>query len=351
MGDQERFADALEEQEEFFADSNHLGNAEEILQELEASSIGQDQTDTENLRQRLVTISEKEPQVHGRLASAIASWKQYDVLYDELENGAIQCRRDLATLQGMPAAVSPQEVTDKITQLNNVNERNSQLFSIVQALREQIELLASLATLEQHKNISNAVDALYNGLEETSRTIEDLKIHLKDHLENADKRAKSVERHCEKLELTARELDAKVSSLPDIEDNLGQLSELPLSLEAISNELEGYKEELETLQQMARNVEGCLDSTVIEKLQGLNRHLDDLSAGVAGKNAEVSAAAKRVQEVTEKLDVVENEINALSSKFEGLSCTLFLYLCKCILFLCFFFLYVSVVWISSYALV
>jgi chromosome segregation ATPase len=161
------------------------------------------------------------------------------------------------------------------------------------------------------------VDALYNGLEETSRTIEDLKIHLKDHLENADKRAKSVERHCEKLELTARELDAKVSSLPDIEDNLGQLSELPLSLEAISNELEGYKEELETLQQMARNVEGCLDSTVIEKLQGLNRHLDDLSAGVAGKNAEVSAAAKRVQEVTEKLDVVENEINALSSKFEG----------------------------------
>ena len=75
------------------------------------------------------------------------------------------------------------------------------------------------------------MDALYNGLEETSRTIGDLKNSLKEHLESADKRAKAVERHSEKLERRISELDTKVSSLPAIEYDVEPLNDLSQSVE------------------------------------------------------------------------------------------------------------------------
>jgi chromosome segregation ATPase len=126
-----------------------------------------------------------------------------------------------------------------------------------------------------------------------------------------------VERHCEKLSGRITELDAKVSSLPAIEYDVTPLSDLSQSVDAIQDELEGYRKELEALQQTARDLEGFLDRRVAEQLQALDNQLDNLSAGVAGKDAEVSAAARRTQDVTEKLDAVENTISALNSIVEG----------------------------------
>jgi hypothetical protein len=57
-------------------------------------------------------------QVHSRLTSGIAAWKQYDVHYTDLELGADQCKKRLDEFQGTPMATSPQEVADGITQLN-----------------------------------------------------------------------------------------------------------------------------------------------------------------------------------------------------------------------------------------
>ena len=98
----------------------------------------------------------------------------------------------------------------------------------------------------------------------------------------------------------------------------------------IQDELDGYRTELETLQQSATDLNGFLDSSVTEQLQTLDSHLDNLSAGVAGKDAEVSAAARRTQDVTEKLDTVEDGIRALTSHFEGLSCMYVVCLSVCL---------------------
>jgi DNA repair exonuclease SbcCD ATPase subunit len=319
LGDRKRFQDALEEQEQFFADSNHLENTECILNEVEDSNVtdGTSQTETEVLRQRMDSISGKEPQVHSRLASGIAAWKQHDEHYTDLKLGANQCGEILAEFQSIPAATSPQEVADRIIQLNEVDGHNKQLFSVAGALREQINLLTALATPEQHKNISNAADALYSGLEGTSRTIRDLKFGLQEQLQSANKQAEAVERDCAKFEQRISDLDAKVSSLPAIEYHVKPLSDLSHSIEAIQKELEGYKKELQTLKQTVRDLKGFVNESVAEQLQALDRRLDNLSAKVVGKTDEIAAATKTTADVTEKFDNLENRINAISSNFEG----------------------------------
>jgi hypothetical protein len=122
VGDRKKFEDALEEQEQFFAENNHLENAKGILNEVQDSNVSETQRDinsqTKVLRQQMDSISFKEPQVHSRLTSGIAAWKQYDVHYTDLELGADQCKKRLDEFQGTPMATSPQEVADGITQLN-----------------------------------------------------------------------------------------------------------------------------------------------------------------------------------------------------------------------------------------
>ena len=101
--------------------------------------------------------------------------------------------------------------------LQNIYKHNNHLCSIMSALQQQIDLVAALAAPEQRKNISETTNALYNGLEEISMTVGDLKDNLKKHVQSTDKQAKGVEKHSKELKQRTRELDARVISLPAIE--------------------------------------------------------------------------------------------------------------------------------------
>lgn len=102
------------------------------------------------------------------------------------------------------------------------------------SLRQQIGLLAALATPEQHRNLSNSLHALNTGLEETSKTVADMTGLLKERLNSADKRAKALERHCEKLERKVNDLDGRVKTLPSIEYDVEPLNAVTQMIEVWS---------------------------------------------------------------------------------------------------------------------
>jgi DNA repair exonuclease SbcCD ATPase subunit len=307
VGDRKKFEDALEEQEQFFAENNHLENAKGILNEVQDSNVSETQRDinsqTKVLRQQMDSISFKEPQVHSRLTSGIAAWKQYDVHYTDLELGADQCKKRLDEFQGTPMATSPQEVADGITQLNNICENNNQLFSKAGALREQVDLLAAFATSEQRTSISNDARVLSDSLEKTSTTIKDLKNTLQEQL-------------IKDWEQRINNLDAKLIRLPAVEYDMKCLSALSESIEAIADEFSICRRELDSLKKAAMDIEGFFNDSGTEQLQALDSHLDKFAANVAGKRAEIAASARMTEKVAKMLNDVENELKAVSSNTE-----------------------------------
>ena len=85
----------------------------------------------------------------------------------------------------------------------------------------------------------------------------------------------------------------------------------------MNDEVDVLRRQLEGLQKTAAELDGFLDSLVEDRLKQLDTRLENVSISVAGRDAEVSVAARMTHDVMERLDMVENEVTHLDQQFQG----------------------------------